>query len=64
MRRTKNSVQRSSARLRAPGVTEVRREDTEVWWVTGDPSGQDLASRVVQVIDDRAEQLREHYESL
>jgi hypothetical protein len=46
------------------GVTGVQREDTEVWWVTGSPSGEQLTQAVADAIDQHADALREHYHRL
>ena len=47
-----------------PGVTEVERQVNNVWWVSGSPSGEDLARAVAQVLDDHADRLRDHYNNL
>jgi len=47
-----------------PGVTEVEREVKEEWWVSGTPSGEDLARAVAHVLDEHADRLRDHYNSL
>jgi len=47
-----------------PGVIEVEREVNDVWWVSGSPSGEDLARAVAQVLDEHADRLRDHYNNL
>lgn len=46
------------------GVDSVEREDTEVWWVEGSFSGEQVAIAVAGVLDERADVLRSHYENL
>jgi hypothetical protein len=46
------------------GVSEVLREDNEVWCVVGEASGQQLAIAVASVLDQQADRLREHYDNL
>jgi hypothetical protein len=47
-----------------PGVTEVEREVNEAWWASGYPSGEDLARAVAHVLDQHADRLRDHYNSI
>jgi hypothetical protein len=47
-----------------PGVAHVEREDTEVWFATGSPSGRELTEAVARVLDDRAGRLRAWYAGL
>jgi formyltetrahydrofolate synthetase len=47
-----------------PGVTEVEREVNEGWWASGTPSGEDLARAVADVLDEHADRLRDHYDTL
>jgi hypothetical protein len=47
-----------------PGVTEVEREVNGVWWASGTPSGEDLARAVADVLDEHADRLRDHYNTL
>jgi hypothetical protein len=47
-----------------PGVTEVEREVNDVWWASGTPSGEDLTRAVADVLDEHADRLRDHYNSL
>ena len=47
------------------GVTEVENEGRGVdWYVTGRPSGKALVVAAAQVVDDLADRLRAHIESL
>jgi hypothetical protein len=46
------------------GVESVVREDTEVWWIEGSFSGEQVAIAVATVLDERADVLRAHYENL
>jgi len=46
------------------GVESVVREDTEVWWIEGSFSGEQVAIAVATVLDERADALRTHYENL
>jgi len=47
-----------------PGVIEVEHELNEAWWVSGSPSGQDLARAVAHVLDQHADYLRHHCRNL
>ncbi len=46
------------------GVTDVAREDTEVWIVAGDPAGADLVRVVASFIDTIRDDIREHIRRL
>ena len=46
------------------GVSGFHRDDNEVWWVTGSPSGEELTRAVAGVLDDRADVLRACYADL
>jgi hypothetical protein len=52
-------------RLRAVrGVTGVRAEDREIYWVTGISSGEELAAAGAAAVDDFADELRSSYGAL
>lgn len=52
---------RIAAALRSvEGVETADEMDTEVWFVTGTPSGEALVRAVAEVLDDLAEQTRAH----
>lgn len=40
------------------GVETAQREDREVWFITGTPSGAALVRAVAEVVDDLADQTR------
>jgi hypothetical protein len=42
------------------GVTEVAREDTEVWLAWGTPNGGDLVRAVAEVVDELRPAVEEH----
>lgn len=53
---------RIAAALRSvEGVETADEMDTEVWWVTGTPSGEALVRAVAEVVDDLADQMRAYY---
>jgi hypothetical protein len=45
-------------------VTAVAEEDREVWIVAGSPGGDELVRAVAKVVDEFAERIRAHIESL
>jgi hypothetical protein len=46
------------------GVTEVREEDREVYWVAGSTSGDDLTRAAARAVDSFADRLRAEFPDL
>ena len=47
-----------------PGVDFVAEEDRELWYVTGDPSGESLIRAAAQVVDHLADRARAYLDGL
>lgn len=54
----------TAALKQVKGVTAVAREDTEVWVVQADASGEDLVRACAKALDKLAPEIRKHLETL